>query len=77
MCQQAKEYQDRMDCSLPSSFVHGISQARILEWVAISFSTGSSWPRDWTHISCIAGRLLTTEQPGKRVTLVIIQKTWF
>ena len=33
--------------------VHGIFQARILEWVAISFSRGSSWPRDWTHISCI------------------------
>ena len=42
MCQQAKEHQDQMDCSLPGSFVHGISQARILEWVAISFSRGSS-----------------------------------
>ena len=42
-----------MDCSLPGSFVHGISQARMLEWVAISFSRGSSQPRDWTHISCI------------------------
>ena len=40
-----------MDCS---SSVHGISQARILEWVAISFSRGSSWPRSWTHISCIS-----------------------
>ena len=35
-----------MDCSLPGSPVHGILQARILEWVAISFSRGSSWPRD-------------------------------
>ena len=43
-----------MDCSLPSSSVHGISQARILEWVAISSSGGSSWPRDGTQISCIA-----------------------
>ena len=36
--------------------VHGILQARILEWVAISFSRGSSLPRDWTQVSCIAGR---------------------
>ena len=46
-----------MDCSLPGSSVHGILQARILEWVAIPYSRGSSWPRDWTHVSCIAGRL--------------------
>ena len=47
------------DCS-PSGFsVHGILQARILEWVAISFSRGSSWPRDWTLVSCIAGRFFT------------------
>ena len=43
------------DCSLPGSSVHGILQARILEWVAISFSRGSSQPRDWTLVSCIAG----------------------
>ena len=48
-----------MDCSLPGSSVHGILQARILAWVAISSSWGSSWPRDWTRISCIAGRFLT------------------
>ena len=41
-----------MDCSLPGSSVHGISQARIPEWVAISFARGSSWLRDWTYISC-------------------------
>ena len=41
------------DWSLLGSSVHGIFQARILEWVAISFSRGSSWPRDQTHISCI------------------------
>ena len=45
-----------MDCSPPGSSVHGILQARILEWVAISFSRGSSQPRDWTWVSCIAGR---------------------
>ena len=46
----------------------GILQARILEWVAISSSRGSSWPRDWTHVSrgsCIAGRFLTVEPPGR------------
>ena len=41
-----------MDCSPPGSSVHGISQASILEWVAISSSKGSSQPSDWTHISC-------------------------
>ena len=45
---------DLMDCSLPGSSVHGIFQARILEWAAISYSRGSSRPRDWTHISCIS-----------------------
>ena len=50
---------DPMDCSPPGSSVHGISQARILEWVAISFSRGSTWPRDQTFISCIAGRFFT------------------
>ena len=48
---------DPMGCSPPGSSVHGILQARILEWVAISFSRGSSQPRDWTPVSCIAGRL--------------------
>ena len=42
-----------MDCRLSGSSVHGILQARILEWVAIPFSRGSSQPRDRTHISCI------------------------
>ena len=42
-----------MDCSLPGFSVHGILQARILEWVAISFSRGSSQPRDQTLISCL------------------------
>ena len=40
-------------CSPPGSSLHGILQARILEWVAISFFKGSSWPRDWTCVSCI------------------------
>ena len=48
-----------MDCSLPGSSVHGISQARILEWVAISFSRGSSQTRDRTWVPCIAGKFFT------------------
>ena len=47
-----------MDCSLPGSSVHGILQARILEWVAISFSRGSSQARNRTQVCCIAGRFL-------------------
>ena len=48
---------DPMDCSPPGFSVHGILQARILKWVAIPFSRGSSQLRDQTHVSCIAGRL--------------------
>ena len=50
---------DSLDCSLPDSSVHGISQARILEWVPIPFSRGSSLPRDQTCVSRIAGRFFT------------------
>ena len=50
---------DSMDCSLPGSSIHGIFQARILEWVAISFSSGSSQPRDQTLVSLISGRCFT------------------
>ena len=42
-----------MDCSPPGFSVHGILQARILEWVAMPSSRGSSWPRDWTHVSYV------------------------
>ena len=48
-----------MDCSPPGSSVHGIFQAWILEWVAVSFSRGSSWPRDRTRVSRIVGRRFT------------------
>ena len=54
-----------MDCSLPHSSVRGIFQARVLEWVAISFSRGSSQPRDRTWVSHIVGRrftILTTRE---------------
>ena len=45
---------DPVDCSTPGSCVHGILQARILEWTAISSSRGTSWPRDWTCSSCVS-----------------------
>ena len=48
-----------MDCSLPGSSLHGIFQAIVLEWIAISFSRGSSWPRDWTRVSHIVDRRFT------------------
>ena len=48
-----------MDCSPPGSSIHGIFQARTLEWVAISFSRASSWPRDQTQVFCVASRSFT------------------
>ena len=48
-----------VDYSPPGSSVHGILQVRILEWVAISSSRGSSQPEDQTQVSCIAGKLFT------------------
>ena len=57
---------DPIDYSPPGSSVHGILQARTLEWIAISFSRGSSPPRDWTRASCTGRQnLYTTEPPGK------------
>ena len=50
---------DPMDCSLLGSPIHRIFQATVLEWIAISFSRGSSWPRDQTRVSHIAGRHFT------------------
>ena len=59
---------------MPGSFVHGILQARILEWVAISSSRVSSQPRDWTWVSCIAGRLFTNWATGE-ATDWLLRKT--
>ena len=59
---------DTMDSNPPVSSVHGILEARILEWVSISSSRGSSWPRDWIYVSCVsctAGRFFTAEPSGK------------
>ena len=58
-------FHNSMDYSPPGSSVHGIFQARIPEWVAISFSKGSSQSKDWTFVSCIAGRFFTAEPLGK------------
>ena len=52
------------DCSPLGFSVHRTFQARILEWVAISYSRRSPQPRDWTNASCTAGRFFTTEPPG-------------
>ena len=56
---------DPMNCSPPGFSVHGILQTRILEWVAISFSRGSSQPTDWSQVSCIVGGFFTTAPHGE------------
>ena len=77
---------DPMNCSLPGSSVHGILQAGILKWVAISFSRGSSWPRDCTWVSCIVEGVFTiwaTREAHKLVvdlkilTLIINYKIFY
>ena len=65
---------DSRDCSLPDFSVHGILQARILEWVAIPFSRESSWPRDLTQVSWIAGRLFT--EPSGKISLLCREKNY-
>ena len=62
---------DPKDCSPLGISVHGISQATILEWVAISFSRGSSQPGDQTHISGLAVGFFTTELPGNSYGRII------
>ena len=64
-----------MDCSLPGSSVHGIFQARILEWAAIPFSTRSSQPRDRTQVSCIGGQilyLLCCQGSPRRIFVIVV-----
>ena len=67
---------DPMDCSPPGSSVHGISQAKILEWVAIPFSRGSSWPSDQTQVSCIESRFFTTWATRKALQNIISIDIW-
>ena len=59
VAQSCLTLRDPKDCSLPGSSVHGILQARILEWVAMPSSRGSSRPRDRTQVSCTAGKFFT------------------
>ena len=73
-----------MDCNPPGSSVHGISQARILEWVAIPFSRGSSWVRDQTWVSRIVGRFFRIWNHQERVIKskaiyfhLLCPSTWF
>ena len=64
-----------MNCNLPGSSVHGIFQARILEWVAISYSRGSSWPRDGTHVPCVswlASGIFTTSATWEAPSLFLL-----
>ena len=60
-----------MDYSPPGSSVHGISQARILEWVTMSSSRGSSWSRGRTQVSCITGRYFTIWATREALTAII------
>ena len=62
--------------SLSGSSVHGISQARILEWGAFSFPRESSQPTDWTYVCCIAGGFFATKPPGKPLACGHAQITW-
>ena len=59
VAQSCRPLCDPMGCSPPSSSIHRIFQARIVQWVAIAFSRGSSWPRDRTQVSSTAGRRFT------------------
>ena len=59
-----------MDCRPLGYSVHRIFQARILKWVAISFSRGSSWSRDQTHVLCIVGRFFTIWATGEANEIV-------
>ena len=68
---------DPMDCSPLGSSVHWITQARILEWVVISFSRGSSPPRGRIHVFSLLRRFFTTESPGRPIVAVTLPYTTF
>ena len=82
VCERERERESAQSCpslcSPPGSSVYGIFQARILDWVAISFSRWSSWPRDWTTFlesPALAGRFFTTAPPGKPI-YEMLTLTW-
>ena len=65
-----------IDGSPPGSSAHGVLQARILEWVAVPFSRGSSPPRDQTWVSCIAGRFFTISatREGPKDSFILVKR---
>ena len=65
---------DPIHYSPPGSSVHGILQTRILEWVAIPFSRGSSWPRNQTQVSCIASRFFTKSPEKPKIFCTVVKK---
>ena len=69
VAQSCSTFCNPMDCSPPGFSIHGIFQARILEWVAVSFSRRSSWPRDRTWVSHIAGRCFPIQN--------VMRTSWF
>ena len=66
-----------MDCNPPGSSVYGILQARMLEWVAIPFSRGSSQPRNRTRVSCFAGRFFIVWATRDWISFNVIMTIWF
>ena len=73
VAQSCPTLRDPMNCNPPGSSVRGILQTRILEWVAIHFSRGSSRPRVWAQVSCIAGRFFTVWATNP----ILISESWF
>ena len=69
VAQSCLTLRDPMDCSLSGSSVHGIFQARVLEWIAISFSRGSSQPRNLTQSPALQADALPSEPPGKLLSI--------
>ena len=75
VAQKCQTLYDPTDCSLPGFSVHRILQARVLEWVAVSFSSRSSWPRDWTRVSHIVGRhFYRLSHQGRSLTMLFKPK---
>ena len=77
MCAQSCPLCDTMDCHSPGSSAYWISQARILEWVAISSSRGSSWPKDQTHVPCVSyiGQILYHLATWEATCTLLVFKT--
>ena len=73
VAQSCLTLRDSMDCSLPGSSIHGILQASVLEWGAMSFSRGSSRPRDRTLVSCVAGRFFTIWATREALMCIVIK----